>query len=53
METGGPTHELLRIETVAGRGHRARCTCGWESVVATSPGVAGGLWDDHVAEVDA
>jgi hypothetical protein len=44
-------HRLARVETIASRGHRAHCTCGWMSVVAVSATVAGTLWDEHLGDV--
>jgi hypothetical protein len=54
MPMGAPEHRSFRIQLDGDRAF-AVCTCEWQSDPALNAGMAGAMWDRHVADarVDA
>ena len=46
-----PRHARYHVEPT-GWQVRATCACGWRSRPVTTGGMAGSLWDQHIADVD-
>ena len=47
----GGRHEDYAYEYTKDRKVQAVCSCGWRSVAASAPGMAGAAWDSHRASV--